>query len=62
MMDVIFLMTAIAFMIVVTLAAVATTSASRTVSGIANKVVNGSCAAALISVALTGWFLLWPPA
>ena len=62
MMDVIFPMTAIACMIVATLAAVATTSASRKVSGIANAVVNGSSAAALVSVALTAWFLLWPPA
>jgi hypothetical protein len=62
MLDVIFPMMALAFVIVATLAAVATTSASRTVGGIANKVVNGSSAAALVAGALTAWFLLWPPA
>jgi|HubBroStandDraft_6_1064221.scaffolds.fasta_scaffold569118_3 hypothetical protein len=61
MIDVIFLMLTIAFVIVATLAAVATTSGSRTVSGIANKVVNGSFAAALVSVALIAWFFFWPP-
>jgi len=61
MIDVIFLMMAIAFVIVATLAAVATTSASPTVRGIANKTVNGSSAAALVSVVLTAWFLFWPP-
>jgi hypothetical protein len=60
MIDLIFPMMALAFMIVATLAAVATTSASRTVRGIADKVVNGSSAAALVSVALTAWFLFWP--
>jgi hypothetical protein len=60
MIELIFSMTAIAFLITATLAAVATTSASRTVSGIASKVVNGSSAAALISGALAVWFLLSP--
>jgi len=62
MIDVIFLMMAIAFVIVATLAAVATTSASPTVRGIANKVVNGSFVAVLVSVGLTAWFLFSPPA
>jgi hypothetical protein len=61
MIDVIFLMTAIAFVIVATLAAVATRSSSPPVRGIADKVVNGSFAAALVSVALTAWFFFWPP-
>ena len=53
---------ALAFVVVATLAAVATTSASPTVRVIANKVVNGSAAAVLISVVLAVWFLYWPPA
>jgi hypothetical protein len=61
MTGMIFLTIAIAFLIVATLAAVATTSASRTVSGIAEKVVNGSFVVALVSVGLTAWFLFWPP-
>ena len=56
MLDVIFSMMAIAFVIVATLAAVATTSASRTVRGMAGKVVNGSFVAALVAVGLTAWF------
>jgi predicted PurR-regulated permease PerM len=62
MVDVICLELALAFVIVATLAAVATTSASPTVRVIANKVVNGSAAAILISVVLAVWFLYWPPA
>jgi hypothetical protein len=61
MIGMIFLATTVAFVIVATVAAVATTSASRTISGIADKVVNGSFAAALVSVGLTAWFLFWPP-
>jgi hypothetical protein len=61
MVDVICLELALAFVIVATLAAVATTSASPTVRVIANKVVNGSAAAILISIALAVWFLCWPP-
>ena len=61
MIDLIFLMMAVAFVMVATLAAVATMSASRTVSCIADKVVNGSSAAALVSVVLTAWFFVWPP-
>jgi hypothetical protein len=61
MIDVIFLMLTIAFVIVATLAAVATTRTSPSVRGIADKVVNGSVVAALVSVALTAWFFVWPP-
>jgi hypothetical protein len=61
MVEVIFPEMAIAFVIVATLAAVATTtSASSTVRGIASKTVNGSFAAALVLVGLTAWFLLSP--
>ena len=62
MIDMIFLEVALAFVIVATLAAVATTSASQTVRGVASKTVNGSLTAALVSVALTAWFFFWPPA
>ena len=61
MIDMIFLELAIAFVIVATLAAVATTRGSQTVRGVANKAVNGSLTAALVSVALTAWFIFWPP-
>ena len=61
--DMICLELALAFVVVATLAAVATTSASRTVRGIASKTVNDSFTAALVSVALTAWFFFfWPPA
>jgi hypothetical protein len=62
MIDLILLMTAFAFVILATLAAVATTSGSRAVSDMANKVVNGSSVAALVLLALTAWFNYWPPA
>jgi hypothetical protein len=42
MIDMIFLELAIAFVIVATLAAVATTSGSQTVRGVVNRTVNGS--------------------
>ena len=61
MVDMIFLELALAFVILATLAAVATASASRTVRGIASKTVNGSVTAALVSAALAVWFLYWPP-
>jgi hypothetical protein len=61
MIDMIFLEVALAFVIVATLAAVATTSGSQTVRGVASKTVNGSLSAALVSVALTAWFFFWPP-
>ena len=62
MIDVIFLMLTIALVIVATLAALATTNTSPTVRVTANKVVNGSAAAVLISLVLAVWFLCWPPA
>jgi Tfp pilus assembly protein PilE len=61
MVDMIFLELALALVIVATLAAVATTSTSRTVRSIASKTVNGSFTAALVSVAMTAWFFFWPP-
>ena len=61
MIDVTFLLIAIAFVISATLAALATTSASPTVRAIADKVVNGSAAAFLVTVALTVWFFFWSP-
>jgi hypothetical protein len=60
MIDVIFLVLTIAFVIVATLAALATTSASPTVRAIAGKTVNGSVVFALISVLLAVWFLVRP--
>jgi hypothetical protein len=60
MIDLIFLVLTIALVIVATLAALATTSASPTVRVTANRVVNGSAAAFLVSVALTVWFFFWP--
>ena len=61
MVDMICLELALAFVIVATLAAVATNSASRTVREVANKTVNGSITAALVSAALAVLFLYWPP-
>jgi hypothetical protein len=61
MVDMICFEVALAFLIVATLAAVATTSASRTVRGVASKTVNGSLTAALVAAALTAWFIFWPP-
>jgi len=61
MIDLIFLMLAVAFVVVATLAALATTSASPTIRVTANKVVNGSAVAFLVTVALTVWFFFWPP-
>ena len=60
MLGAIFSMTAIAFVIMATLAAVATTRTSPPVRGIADKLVNASSAAALISAGLAAWFLLSP--
>ena len=62
MIDVVFSMMAIAFVIVATLAAVASTSTSPPVRDISDKVVNGIFVAALVSVGLTAWFFFWPPA
>jgi hypothetical protein len=60
MVDVLFLLMALAFVVVATLAALATTSASPTVRAIAGKTVNGSVVFALISVLLAVWFLVRP--
>jgi hypothetical protein len=59
MVDLIFLEVALGFVIVATLAAVAATSGSQTVRGVA-RAVNGSLTAALVSAALTAWFI-FPP-
>ena len=61
MVDLICFEVALGFVIVATLAAVATTSGSQTVRGVANKTVNGSLTVALVSAALTAWFIFWPP-
>jgi hypothetical protein len=61
MIDLIFLELGIAFLIVATVAAVATTRGSQTVRGVAHKAVNGSLTAALVSATLTAWFIFWPP-
>jgi hypothetical protein len=44
------------------LTAVASANASPKVRRMANKVIYGSCVAALVSVALAVWFLFRPPA
>jgi hypothetical protein len=62
MSDVAFLMIAISFLMVAFLIAVATLNASLKFSRIANRVVYGSCVAALVSIALAVWFLFRPPA
>ena len=61
MSDVAFLMIAISFLMVAFLIAV-TLNASLKFSRIANRVVYGSCVAALVSIALAVWFLFRPPA
>jgi Tfp pilus assembly protein FimT len=61
MVDMICFELALGLVIVATLAAVATTSGSQTVRGVANKAVNGSLTAALVSATLTAWFIFWPP-
>jgi hypothetical protein len=62
MSDVAFLMIAISFLLVAFLTAVATLNASPKFSRISNRVIYGSCVAALVSVALAVWFLFRPPA
>ena len=61
MSDVIFLMTAIAFVLVALLSTVGTLNAPPTVTQIANGVIYGSCVAALVAVVLAAWFLYRPP-
>ena len=60
--DVVFLMTAIAFVLVALLTIVATLNAGPTVRRLANRVIYGSCVAALVPVVLAAWFLFRPPA
>jgi Na+/H+-dicarboxylate symporter len=62
MSDVAFLMIAISLLMVAFLTAVASANASPKVRRMANKVIYGSCVAALVSVALAVWFLFRPPA
>jgi hypothetical protein len=62
MSDMAFLMIAISFLMVAFLTAAATLNASPKVSRIFDKVIYGSCVAALISEALAVWFLFRPPA
>jgi len=64
MSDVIFLMIAIVFVLGAFLLVAATMNASPRVSPdrrIANRVIYGSCVAALISVVLGAWLLFRPP-
>ena len=44
------------------LAAVATLNAPQKVRRIANRVIYGSCVAALVSIMFAVWFLFRPPA
>ena len=60
MTDVIFLMIAIVFVLVAFATAFATMGASTKVRRITNRVIYGSCVAALASVVLAVWFLLRP--
>jgi hypothetical protein len=62
MNDVIFLMIAIAFVLVAFVTAVATLSASPRVMRIGHSVILGSCVAALVSVVVAVWLLYWPSA
>jgi hypothetical protein len=57
----ILLMLTVTFVIVATLAALATTSASPTVRVGANKLVNFSATAFAVTAALTVWLFFWPP-
>ena len=62
MRDMYFVMIAIAFVLVAFLFAVTTLNAGPTVSRIANKVIYGSCGAALVSAVLASWFFFLSPA
>jgi len=61
MSDVAFEMIAVSFLIVALLAAVATLNASPRVRRISNRVIYGSCVAAVVSVVLAVWLLVRPP-
>jgi hypothetical protein len=60
MYDVIFLMIAIAFVLVAFVPVFTTLNASLRTKLIAHRVIYGSCVAALVSVALAVWFLYRP--
>ena len=61
MSDVAFQIIAVSFLIVALSAAVATLNASPRARRISNRVIYGSCAAALVSVVLAVWALYWLP-
>jgi uncharacterized membrane protein len=61
MIDVVFLLLTVVFVIIATLAALATTSSRATVRVAANRMVNFSAAGFLVSSGLTAWFIFWPP-
>jgi len=60
-MSVLFLMIAIAFVLVAFLSVVATLSAPPKVRQMANGVIYGCCDAAVVSIVLATWFGFWPP-
>jgi hypothetical protein len=59
--DVVFLMMAIAFVLVALLSIVATLDAGPKIRRIANGVIYGCMGAALVSVVVAAWFLYGPP-
>jgi hypothetical protein len=61
MIDFILLVLTVSLVIVATLAALATTSTRPTVRVVANRMVNLSTAAFLISLVLTAWFFFLSP-
>ncbi|WP_147156822.1 hypothetical protein [Reyranella soli] len=61
MIDLYFWMAALAFVVVATLSAVASTSASSVTRSIACTTVNSSMAFATVSALLAVWFLIHPP-
>jgi hypothetical protein len=58
-MDLLFLLVAIACLLVALISAFATLGLSSAVEKIADRVIRGSCIAALVSVVLAALFLLW---
>ena len=61
MIDFILLVLTVSLVIVATLAALATTSTRPTVRVVANRMVNLSTAAFLITLVLTAWFFFLSP-
>ena len=61
MIDLYFWMASLAFVVVATLSAVASTSDSSVTRSIASTTVNGSTAFAVMSALLAVWFLIHPP-